>query len=74
MGGRFTVADICVGYAVFLGQMIGIHDKYSPQTQAYLDRLIARPAFEAARNEEAASLAAFEATHPPKPRTSSPFS
>ena len=57
--GRFTVADICVGYALFLGREIGIDGRYAPQTAAYLDRLLARPAFEAARREEAASLAAF---------------
>lgn len=60
-GGRFTVADICVGYAVFLGRMIGIDGAYAPQTRDYLDRLVARPAFRAARAEEATSLEAFEA-------------
>jgi len=58
---RFTVADICVGYALFLGRDIGIDERYTPRTAAYLDRLVARPAFAAARAEEAASLAAWEA-------------
>ena len=52
---RFTVADVCVGYALFLGRQIGIGD-YASQTAAYLDRLVARPAFQAALVEEAASL------------------
>lgn len=60
---RFTVADICVGYALFLGREIGIDDRYAPQTKDYLDRLVERPSFQAARAEEAASLAEFEKTN-----------
>lgn len=42
---RFTVADIAVGYALYLGEVIGIAPHYKPQTAAYLARLKARPAF-----------------------------
>lgn len=45
---RFTAADIAVGYALYLGELIGISQHYKPQTQAYLDRLKARPAFQRA--------------------------
>jgi len=45
---RFTVADIAVGYALYLGEVIGIARHYKPQTAAYLARLKARPAFERA--------------------------
>ncbi len=48
--GRFTAADIAVGYALFLGRTIGIGQHYKPQTAAYLDRLMARPAFQRARS------------------------
>ena len=46
--GRFTAADIAVGYALYLGDLIGIGQHYKPQTRAYLDRLTARPGFQRA--------------------------
>jgi glutathione S-transferase len=46
---RFTIADITVGYALFLGENLGIADEYQPQTRDYLNRLKERPAFVAAR-------------------------
>ncbi len=45
---RFTVADIAVGYALYLGEVIGLAQHYKPQTAAYLERLKARPAFQRA--------------------------
>jgi len=42
---RFTIADIAIGYALYLGEKIGINKDYEPQTQQYLDRMKARPAF-----------------------------
>jgi len=45
---KFTIADICVGYALFLAKDININDKFGPNTQAYLTRLMARKAFKAA--------------------------
>ena len=50
LGERFTVADIAVGYAVFLGISLGLDEKYKPNTQAYLARLMARPAFQRAQS------------------------
>ena len=49
LGDRFTVADIAVGYAVFLGVSLGLDEKYKPNTKAYLARLMTRPAFQRAR-------------------------
>jgi glutathione S-transferase len=46
--GRFTIADIAVGYALFLGIGLRFADRYQPQTRAYLDRLCERPAFQRA--------------------------
>lgn len=43
--GRFTAADIAVGYAVHLADVIGIGAGLKPQTRAWLDRIRARPAF-----------------------------
>ncbi len=47
--GRFTAADIAVGYALFLGEATGLAQHYKPQTADYLKRLKARPAFQRAR-------------------------
>ncbi len=47
--GRFTAADIAVGYALFLGESTGLAAHYKPQTAAYLARLKSRPAFQRAR-------------------------
>lgn len=48
--GRFTIADICVGYALYLGSLpqIGAAASYSPQLRGYLERLMQRPAFQRA--------------------------
>lgn len=45
---KFTIADICVGYALFLASAINIHDKFGPNTKAYLTRLLEREGFKAA--------------------------
>jgi glutathione S-transferase len=43
--GRFTLADIAVGYALYLGEKLGLAGQYAAQTRSYLARLEARPAF-----------------------------
>lgn len=47
--GRFTMADISVGYAVMLAQSIGLDAQVTPGMAAYLDRLSQRPAFQRAK-------------------------
>ena len=42
---RFTIADIAVGYALFLGELQGFAIDYTPQVIDYLNRLKNRPAF-----------------------------
>ena len=42
---RFTIADIAVGYALFLGEQQGLSRDYTEQTKDYLQRLKNRPAF-----------------------------
>lgn len=49
---RFTVADIAIHYALFLGESLGIADDYQPQTHAYLERLKERPAFQRAQQAQ----------------------
>ncbi|MGM0631812.1 MAG: glutathione S-transferase family protein [Pseudomonadota bacterium] len=44
-GGRFTMADIAVGYALHLATILGLDGDLRPATRAYLDRLRMRPAF-----------------------------
>lgn len=48
--GRFTIADICVGFALVLADSLGLGAHFKPRTQAYLARLRARPAFQRANN------------------------
>lgn len=42
---RFTIADIAIGYALFLGEAQGFAVDYTPQVIDYLNRLKNRPAF-----------------------------
>ncbi len=45
---RFTIADIAVGYALYLGRALKLDERYKPQTAAYLQRLMDRPGFKRA--------------------------
>ena len=57
---RFTIADIACGYALYLGENLGISEAYKAPTLAYLERLKARPGFISAQRvqKEAAPPAA----------------
>jgi len=46
--GRFTIADICVGYALYMADTLGLRGGFKPNTEAYYTRLGARPAFQRA--------------------------
>lgn len=43
--GRFTAADVSVGYALMLATDIGLQDRFKPATLAYWQRLRTRPGF-----------------------------
>ncbi len=43
---RFTIADIAVTYALFLGESLDIHQHYKPQRRDYLERMKARDGFQ----------------------------
>lgn len=45
---RFTIADIAIAYALYLGDVLNISSDYSPQTRDYLARMSARPALQRA--------------------------
>ena len=47
--GRFTMADLCVGYALLLARTLNLEHKFSPEISAYWGRLAARPGFLAAK-------------------------
>lgn len=42
---RFTIADIAVGYALFMGRRLGLDERYKPNCIRYLNMLMERPAF-----------------------------
>lgn len=48
VGGRFTMADITVGYAVHLALTVGINEVLTPNIERYWQRLTARPAYQRA--------------------------
>lgn len=54
--GRFTGADISVGYALLLASHLKLLDTASPAIGAYWERLKARPAFQAAKRVQKAEL------------------
>jgi glutathione S-transferase len=66
--GRFTVADISIGYALMLLKITGLFDEAPAPLQAYYGRLRARPAFQRAKaaQKEAASEKGVEAPAPPE--------
>ncbi len=43
---RFTIADICVGFALYLADSIKLSSGFKPNTAAYYKRLSERPAFQ----------------------------
>ena len=49
--GRFTIADIAVGYALYLACALHLDERFQPRTRAYLERLKARPAFQRADDQ-----------------------
>ena len=42
---RFTIADICVGYALVLATSLNIDEVFTPNIKRYWDRISERPAF-----------------------------
>ena len=55
--GRFTVADISIGYALLLAQHLGLHERFTPGVQAYWRRLQDRSGYQRAMTaQEAAAI------------------
>lgn len=51
--GRFTMADVSVGYAVMLALSIGLDEQVTPGMAAYLERLSQRDGFQRAKAKQA---------------------
>jgi glutathione S-transferase len=58
---RFTIADIAVHYALYLGRSLGLDAQYKPNCQAYLARLMERPGFQRAIAAQADAPSALPA-------------
>ncbi|BBI21100.1 glutathione S-transferase [Qipengyuania flava] len=56
---RFTVADICCGYALILARKVGLDEGVPATLKAYRERLIAREGYLRAVEREAAGPAAI---------------
>lgn len=63
--GRFTAADISVGYALMLAELIGLSERFAPSIAQYWQRLRERDGFiRAMRAQEAAAIAQSVSTVP----------
>jgi glutathione S-transferase len=49
VGSRFTIADICIGYAVMLAGTLGLHHELGAATLAWWERLEQCPSFKSAK-------------------------
>ena len=58
---RFTVADICIGYALILAQNVGLDERVPDSLKAYRERLTGRSAYQRAFEREEEGLKALEA-------------
>jgi glutathione S-transferase len=56
--GRFTMADISVGYAVMLALSIGLEEQVTPGMKAYFERLTQRDGFQRAKAAQVAGPSA----------------
>jgi len=55
--GRFTAADISVGYALLLANHLDLSERFTPTVTDYWSRLNARPAFQAAKLAQKGDMA-----------------
>lgn len=55
VAGRFTMADICIGYSIMLAHSLGLKDDLGSHTLVWWDRLSARAGFIAAKSRQSLS-------------------
>lgn len=65
--GRFTAADVAVGYALVLAQHLGLQAQFPPAVTAYWQRLQDRPAFQRALRVERETALAQQVDPTPSP-------
>lgn len=65
--GRFTAADVAVGYALMLAAHLDLASQWGPATLAYWQRLQARPAFARALSAEHSAALAQGVSATPSP-------
>ena len=65
--GRFTAADVSVGYALLLAQHLGLAERFTPSVTAYWNRLQARPGFQAAMAAQSSAAQAQGVSSTPAP-------
>jgi glutathione S-transferase len=54
--GRFTMADLCVGYALLLARDLDLDTRFSPEIASYWARISTRPGFVAAKTAQEQDL------------------
>jgi glutathione S-transferase len=54
--GRFTAADISVGYALLLADFLKLSDRFTPTIASYWLHVSARPAFQAAKRAQVGDM------------------
>jgi glutathione S-transferase len=59
---RFTVADICCGYALILAKSVGLDEGVPDSLKAYRDRLTSRDAYQRAFAREEEGRKALESS------------
>src|SRR5690606_9596119 len=67
--GRFTAADISVGYALLLASHLDLSERFPPAVREYWNRLQERPAFVRALQREHSEALAQNVSTTPAPRT-----
>lgn len=67
--GRFTAADVSVGYALMLAQHIGLADRFTPAVASYWQRLQQREGFRRALRAQDAAAATQSVPTVPAPET-----
>lgn len=70
--GRFTAADVSVGYALMLAQYLKLSGKFTPAVAAYWNRLSQRPAFVRALEAQDAAARAQGVPTTPAPEALPP--
>lgn len=62
VAGRFTMADICIGYSIMLALTLGLRAELGPNTLAWWERLSSRDGFRSAKARQEESKTQAERT------------